>query len=98
MWFCYASVILSSLNATEIMSLRTKGDVILTEKVRKRIFVMDQVATGQITNAQAANMPGKAKAEFWHRNQLLFCLRTYRFSRRRFGTGPWSRVWVAFCE
>ena len=35
-----------------------KGDVILTEKVRKRVFVMDQLAAGQITNAQAAKMLG----------------------------------------
>ncbi|MGI6540787.1 MAG: ISNCY family transposase [Bacillota bacterium] len=30
----------------------------MTEKVRKRVFVMDQLAAGQITNAQAAKMLG----------------------------------------
>ena len=40
------------------MSPMNKGDIILTEKLRKRVFVMDQLAAGQITNAQAANMLG----------------------------------------
>ncbi|HOB43491.1 MAG TPA: helix-turn-helix domain-containing protein [Bacillota bacterium] len=30
----------------------------MTEKLRKRVFVMDQLAAGQITNAQAAKMLG----------------------------------------
>lgn len=40
------------------MSPMNKGDIILTEKLRKRVFVMDQLAAGQITNAQAAKMLG----------------------------------------
>jgi len=55
---CYASVILSPHNATEIMSPMNKGDVVLTEKVRKRVFVMDQLIATQITNAQAAELLG----------------------------------------
>ena len=35
-----------------------KGDVILTERVRKRVFVMDQLIARQITNAQAAESLG----------------------------------------
>jgi transposase len=35
-----------------------KGDVVLTEKVRKRVFVMDQLIARQITNAQAAKSLG----------------------------------------
>ena len=53
---CYATEILSSHNPTEIMSPMNEGDVILTEKVRKRVFVMEQLTAGQITNARAAEL------------------------------------------
>ena len=49
-----ATEIMSPLSAVETVSPMNKGDAILTEKVRKRIFVMGRLIARQITNAQAA--------------------------------------------
>ncbi len=40
------------------MSPMNKGDIILTEKVRKRVYVMDKLVAKEITNAQAAELLG----------------------------------------
>ena len=42
-----ATETMSPLSAVEIISPMNKGDVILTEKVRKRIFVMGQLIARQ---------------------------------------------------
>jgi len=40
------------------MSPMSKGDIILTEKVRKRVYVMGKLVAKEITNAQAAGLLG----------------------------------------